>query len=193
MNTRTKQILCCTSLCTLLAAAVAQTAGDQPSTTGTAGSPSGAQTGMQPAGQTQQFFHAKNLIGQEAKNTQDQKLGKIEDVVFNPQTGEIFAAVGAGRDRYALVPWQAMTVATGKHGKEEVTLNTTKQALDSGPILSADQWQKLNEPTFVQSIYSHYNLQPPGAMGGAGSPTGGTSSGAGAGATGTGPGTTGQP
>lgn len=176
-----KYLIGCTGLSLLTAAALAQQAGQQPSTTGTSGSSSSTQPGMQTASQTQQFYHAKHLLNQEAKDSQGQRLGKIEDILFNPQNGETFAAIGIGgltSQRSALVPWQALNVTMSSRGKEEVTINTTKQTLESGPTITSDQWQQLENPTFVQSIYSHYNLQRPTAMGGTGAGAmGGTSTG----------------
>lgn len=175
MKLLAKSISCCTSLCLLAGTALAQTSQDQPSSSSSSSSSSSQQPGMSQSGQSQQFYHAKDLIGKSAKDTQGQKVGSIHDLIFNPQNGETFAAIGVGSGRYALVPWQAMSV-TGTSGKEEVTLNTSKDKLQSAPTVKSDEWQNLNNPSFTQSIYSHYNLQPPSAMGGAATP-GGSSSG----------------
>jgi len=124
-----------------------------------------------------QFFQAKNILGEKIKNTQDQSLGTIKDLVFNPQ-GQIFGAIDVSGGRYALVPWQALTVTSTGKGKVEISMNTTKDALQSGPTVARDQWDELNNPTFVQSIYSHYNVQPPtGVGGGFGTGTSGSTSG----------------
>ena len=78
-------------------------------------------------------------------------MGSIKDIVFNPQTGETFAALDVGNSRYALVPWQALTVTPkGTKGKGQVTLNATKDSLQSGPTIPQDQWDELNNRTFVQ-------------------------------------------
>jgi sporulation protein YlmC with PRC-barrel domain len=112
------------------------------------------------------FFDAKSLIGTEIMNDQKQELGGLKDVVFNPQNGETFAAIGIAHDRCALVPWQALKIDKNPFGKEEITLNTTKQALDSGPAVKSNDWQELNQRSFAQSIYQHYNLQAPTPVGG---------------------------
>lgn len=112
------------------------------------------------------FCDAKSLIGTEIMNDQKQELGDLKDVVFNPQIGETFVAISVSHDRCALVPWQALQISKTAAGKEEVTLNTSKQALDSGPTVKGNDWQELNQRSFAQSIYQHYNLQPPSSMGG---------------------------
>ena len=114
------------------------------------------------------FYDAKSLIGTEIMNDQKQELGDLKDVVFNPHNGETFVAIGVSHDRCALIPWRALQISKTAAGKAEVTLNTTKQALDSGPTVKSNDWQELNQRSFAQSIYQHYNLQPPTFMGGVG-------------------------
>ena len=134
-------------------------------------------TAMSTAGQ--EFFDAKSFIGTKAKDSQGNSAGDIRDLVFSPQTGEVFAAFDASNNRYYLVPWQALTITQTGHNKQQVTLNVTKQDLESGPTIPRNQWQQLSNTSFTQTIYSHYNLQQPQpAMGGASSRSlGGSSSG----------------
>ena len=112
------------------------------------------------------FFDAKSLLGTEIMNNQKQELGDLKDVVFNPQNGETFAAIGVGHDQCALVPWQALKISKSTSGKEEITLNSSKQALASGPTVKADDWRELNNRSFDQSIYQHYGLNRPTTFGG---------------------------
>lgn len=182
MKAQLKSIIYGTGLAILAGSAFAQTSSDssRSSTAGTSyPSTSGSSSELSAQGSQQQFFQAKNFLNEKVRNTQDDNLGTIKDIVFNPHTGETFAAIDVGNNRYALVPWQALTVtAKGSRGKEQVALNTTKQALQSSPTVPQDQWQELNNRSFVQSIYSHYNVQAPTGMGGtSGTGTGGTSSG----------------
>jgi PRC-barrel domain len=141
-----------------------------------ASEPAGMQSNEGGVQNNQQFYHAKQIIGATANNTAGQKLGRIHDVVFNPQNGEMFAAVAVGDHRFALVPWQALSVTTtlGNHGwwwnsgrEEKVTINTSKESLQSAPSISGKESQRLNDPSFTEKIYSYYNVQAPArAMGG---------------------------
>jgi hypothetical protein len=183
MKPQLKSIIYGTSLAILAGSALAQTSSDSSRSSGVGSgysSSSSSASDQSVQGSQQQFFQAKNFLNEKVRNAQDDNLGTIKDIVFNPHTGETFAALDVGNNRYALIPWQALTVtAKGSHGKEQVALNTTKQALQTSPTVPQDQWQELNNRTFVQSIYSHYNVQPPTGMGGtSGTGTGGTSTGA---------------
>jgi PRC-barrel domain protein len=177
MKKQSKTIICTASLVLLIATAFAQSAADRSTTSGSSGTYQSSST--QPSSQSQpQFFQAKNFIGEKVKNGQDQSLGTLKDIVFNPQNGQFFAAVDIGSSRYALVPWQALNITTTGKNKQEITLNSTKESLQSGPTVMRDQWDELNNPTFVQSIYTHYNVQPPTGVGGSlGTGTSGSTSG----------------
>jgi Uncharacterized conserved protein len=124
------------------------------------------------------FFHTRSLVGQLVKDAKGQTLGSIYDVTFNPETGDIFAAIGVGIGRYALVPWQALIVSVGAGGAGELTLNTTLRDLQAGPLIASNQWGKLADPDFNRSIYSYFKQQAPIAIAGTqGEDLGGVSSG----------------
>ena len=119
-------------------------------------------------------------MGQSVKDVKGQTLGSVYDITFNPETGDTFAVIGVGSGRYALVPWQAFTVTVGTAGQDELSLNMTLQDLQSGPTIASNQWEKLRDPAFVQSIYAQFKLQPQYAIGGTQSgELGGRSDGAG--------------
>ena len=184
MKKQLKTVICATSLALFVGAAFAQSATDRSTTPRSDHSTTPANSGAYQSTTSQQglqsqpqFFQAKNVIGEKVKNSQDQSLGTVKDIVFNPQNGQFFAAIDIGSGRYGLVPWQALNVSNTGKNKYELTLNSTKEALQSGPTVMRDQWDELNNPTFVQSIYSHYNVQPPAMGGSFGTGTSGSTSG----------------
>jgi hypothetical protein len=130
------------------------------------------------------FFHARSLVGQLVKDANGQTLGSIYDIAFNPATGDTFAAIGVGIGRYALVPWEALSVSIGAGGQDELNLNTTLRNLQAGPVIASNQWEKLYDPDFNRSIYRYFKQQPPTAIGGTqGEDLGGVSTGSSSGDT----------
>ncbi len=120
-------------------------------------------------GQSQKFCRVRDLDGARVNDAQGNKIGDVKDILINPQQGETFAAIDVSGGRYAVVPIQALTVSKpgGMVRHAQVTLNATKEELQSGPTLAKNEWQNLDDPSFTQKVYSHYKLQPPsGAMGG---------------------------
>lgn len=124
--------------------------------------------------QSQNFSSSKDLVGANVKDSQGNKVGDISELLINPRTGEAFASIGVDGGRYAVIPIQALNVNRpgGVLRNAEVTLNTSKESLRSGPTLARNEWQQLDSPSFVQSIYRHYNVQQPSAMGGSESQSG---------------------
>lgn len=175
MNTSliTKWILCGTA-CTLAGTSLAQV--DQavpPSVSHVA--PTNHTAVTPEPGQSQQFCRAKDLVGADVKDTDGHTLGSIDDVLFNPKNGEAFVAVGIGDGMYSVIPSQALKVTTGAGlagHKADVTLNATSEILRAGPIIKENQWEHLDNPGFTESVYIHYHLLSPSAIGGAGAPGG---------------------
>jgi hypothetical protein len=129
-------------------------------------------TSAQAANRSRNFHASKDLVGADVKDAQGQKLGDISEIYFNPRHGESFAAIDIGTRRHALVPLAALqvTAPAGAIRNAVVTLNKTKSDLESGPIVSNNAWQQMDDAAFTQRIYSHYNVQAPSAVGGTGSP-----------------------
>lgn len=157
-------------------AALAQANSGNYSGTAATGS-SGTQNWQGSVGTENAFFHAQAIIGTEAEDPQGKNLGKVHDVVFNPATSRIFAAIDVGNNRYALVPWQAVTVSVkgngnnnnngggwwggGNKNSERLVINTTQDALRAGPSISGNQMTLLSNPSFLQSVYTYYRIQEP--------------------------------
>jgi PRC-barrel domain len=109
--------------------------------------------------QSQEFFRASKVIGKDTQTTDNQQPGSIKDIVFNQQ-GQVFALVDIGNNRWAVIPWQAVKPESAK-GNENVVIETTQKALQSGPAVSQDQWGALDNPKFVKAVYSYYHVQEP--------------------------------
>ena len=107
------------------------------------------------------------LKGADVKGKNGEELGKLEDVVINPSTGQIaFAIVGNGTllglgDKPHPVPWQEVKV----NSEKEVTINIDKQKLQSAPTVTQG-YSELNNPEEVVVIYRFYAIEPPGTSGG---------------------------
>ena len=107
------------------------------------------------------FFDVKRLIGENVSSQQGESLGHIKDVAVNSRSGEVFALIGIGNGRDAVVPVEAMHIRKGGNGPQ-VTLNATRQDLQSAPVVQSKDWlDQLNSPGFTQRIYSRYGLAQP--------------------------------
>src|SRR6185503_1798468 len=121
------------------------------------------QTSTREAGKSQTFCSSKDIVGANVKDSAGQKIGDISEIYMNPKTGEAFAAIDVSGHRHALAPVQALNVtpSRGLLHNAEVTINKTKAELESSPTIANKEWQKLDDSSFTQSIYSYYNVQKP--------------------------------
>ncbi|HWI57308.1 MAG TPA: PRC-barrel domain-containing protein [Bacillota bacterium] len=144
----------------------------------TAAQPANQPTAAQPAGASATDIRLSKLKGAEVKSNAGETLGKMEDLVIDPQTGKIrFAILGRGGvlgmgAKHVPVPWQAVTVQSEK----QFTLNVDKQKLQTAPTVKSD-YSDLQNPEYVVNVYKFYEIQP--AIGAPGETPGGMGTGTG--------------
>jgi sporulation protein YlmC with PRC-barrel domain len=109
-----------------------------------------------------------DLLSLAVYGTENEKLGKIEDIVVDPASGKISYAVlsfggilGMG-DKYFAVPWNDVRVffkgATSAGTQKEVycTLDVSKEALKNAPGFDKNQWPNFADPTFASDVQKFY-------------------------------------
>ena len=122
-------------------------------------------------------LHASKLIGAEVKSNNGEKLGKLEDIVIDAQTGRAtFAVIGKGGvlklgEKRLPVPWQALRIDSEK---QVTLLNADKDKLASAPTMQSDTFSDLDNQDFVVVVYKFYEIPVPAA--GAGETPGGSQS-----------------
>lgn len=113
------------------------------------------------------------------KSESGQDLGKLDDLLIDPRTGQVRCVVlGRGGifgfgETLVPVPWQTVTSASSK----ELTMNVTVQQLRGAPKLEKD-YANLNSPGFLAKVDEYYS-KAPAAVGGPGETPGGTEKGTG--------------
>lgn len=130
--------------------------------------PFAAQRGESTKGMKGDVFRASKLIGADVENLQGEKLGKLEDLVIDPQTSEIAYAVlslggflGLG-EKYFAVPWNAFSPAFSPTGSEEPApiLNVQKEQLKNAPGFDKNNWPDMANRQWGEKIHSFYGQEP---------------------------------
>lgn len=110
---------------------------------------------QQASQQVQDVNKASKLIGMSVKNTQNEDLGQIKDIVVDFKSGKVAYAVlahgttlGFGGKMIA-VPFNALTVQTGE---KALLLNLPKQQLAQAPGFNEDNWPDLNSGAAQRTI-----------------------------------------
>ena len=105
---------------------------------------------------------ASDLIGTKVQGTDGKNLGKIKDLVINPEEGDIqyavldfggFAGIG---DKYFAVPWEALQI---DRENKRLALDLHKKDLKDAPGFDKNNWPDLSEQQVV--IYEFYEVPQP--------------------------------
>jgi sporulation protein YlmC with PRC-barrel domain len=107
---------------------------------------------------------ASKLIGADVENAQGEDLGQIEDIVLDPQDGQVAYAVlsfggflGLG-EKYFAIPWSALTAKAGED--DTLILNVDKERLKNAPGFDKNSWPNMADRTWGQEIHSYYGVAP---------------------------------
>lgn len=89
---------------------------------------------------------ASKIIGKEVRNTQNEKIGKVKDLVVDTRSGRIAYAVLStggmfGDGKLIAVPLDALSL---KPGEKHFLIEAAKDRLAAAPGFSEDNWPKLN-------------------------------------------------
>jgi sporulation protein YlmC with PRC-barrel domain len=105
------------------------------------------------------LLSASTLTGDEVVNLNDEKLGKIEDIMLDTHEGKIRYAVlsfggflGMG-DRLFAIPWSALTLDAPN---KRFTLDVDQERLKNAPGFNKDNWPSWSDPAWSASVDSYY-------------------------------------
>jgi sporulation protein YlmC with PRC-barrel domain len=112
-------------------------------------------------------YRFSDLKSMHVENPQAEKLGKIEDLIYDPQNGQINYAIigmggflGFGEKQYA-VPVSQLTVQEGPaNTPRRIVLNRDKKSLENAPGFDANQWPKLNDRSWAADVDRFYGTKP---------------------------------
>lgn len=87
------------------------------------------------------FNKASKLTGMAVRNKQNEKIGKISEVVIDLDSGKVAYAVLSTGGKLVAVPIQAFTV---QKGEKDLLVNLDKKQLDQAPGFAKNDWPELN-------------------------------------------------
>jgi hyperosmotically inducible protein len=106
---------------------------------------------------------ASKVIGMPVKNLQDEKLGKVDNLLIDLASGRVVQVIvssggflGLG-DELSAVPPAAFRFNAER---DEVRLDVSKDALAKAPHFKASEWPNLDSPVYVDSVYRAYRVEP---------------------------------
>jgi sporulation protein YlmC with PRC-barrel domain len=110
---------------------------------------------------------ASRLIGAEVTNSRQEELGRIDDLVVDPDGRVSYlilsrgGIMGVGGDRIA-VPVSAAQPRLNEEGRCIVALD--KQTLDAAPSFASNQWPDLSSPGWQDEVRGYFRTGEGGAQ-----------------------------
>lgn len=99
---------------------------------------------------------AQKLIGQEIRNQKNEKLGKLDDVVLDLESGRvIYAVVSVTGGKVGVPPNTLWQTAENK----PLMSNLDQQKLSGAPKFTSEIQNNLGSVNFASEVYRHFNQQ----------------------------------
>ena len=106
---------------------------------------------------------ASTLIGDPVVNRKGEDLGKIEDIMIDPENGRVGYAVlsfggfmGMG-DKLFAVPMQAMKLA---REDKRFVLDVDKERLKNAPGFDKNAWPSMADRRWATDVHTYYGTRP---------------------------------
>ncbi|MEY2486609.1 MAG: hypothetical protein QOH39_2257 [Verrucomicrobiota bacterium] len=106
---------------------------------------------------------ASEAKGAKVRNLQNEEIGYIEDVLLDPDTGEVRFAVlnvggflGIGGTKVA-VPWNALQISKDGN-KPKYVLDATKDRLEKAPKMEGKHYERLYARQEAEPIFVYWHV-----------------------------------
>jgi sporulation protein YlmC with PRC-barrel domain len=104
---------------------------------------------------------ANQVYGKEVISSDNQKIGKLNNLVVDLESGRIlYATIGATGDRLAVVP--EIFAKTPAQNAKNVRVNVTKQKIEGAPKFTGneDKPEELGNAAFIAKVYQYFGVNP---------------------------------
>ncbi len=125
--------------------------------------PDGERQWMIPAARLGHTQRASKVMGLPVMNRQDEKIGDVDNMLVDVQSGRIVAVVissggflGLGDELSAVPP----TALSFNAERDTLQLDASKDTLTASPRFKSDQWPDFNQPAYSDSVYRSYKVEP---------------------------------
>jgi sporulation protein YlmC with PRC-barrel domain len=106
---------------------------------------------------------ASTLTGEDVRNTKDEKLGDIKEIMIDVPTGRVAYAVlsvggvlGLG-DKLFAIPWSALELDTEN---KCFRMEAEKELFKNAPGFDKDAWPTMADETWARSVHVYYGAIP---------------------------------
>lgn len=111
------------------------------------------------AGAGRPLFQASRIIGIPARSARGEDLGRIQDLVIDPMTGQALYVVvdlGSPQGQLRAIPWSLW-----RHTGNTFNVDLNRDRLTSAPTFTQDDIQNLSRPEWRTRLEQHYGVTSP--------------------------------
>ena len=107
------------------------------------------------------IFRVSKVIGMQVKTTEGEKLGEIEDVAVNIETGQVayvvlsFGGFFGLANKWFAVPWAEFSLVNDER-ENYFTIETTKDKLKKLPGFDKEDWPDLVNSDWDKLVEEHH-------------------------------------
>ena len=113
---------------------------------------------------SQQLVDASKLDGRDVYDFHGQKLGHLDQVLIDPQSGQVRYGVLEVDKTWSLndpkiaVPWGSFAVKPGDNNAVNLSLDATKEKLENAPKFKAGDANRLFSKEASAPVYSYWSI-----------------------------------
>lgn len=100
---------------------------------------------------------ASDLTGKDIHNTKDDDLGRIADLIIDPDQGRVMYGVLSHRGRMFAIPWNALALSTNA---KKLVLNVNKEQLTDANSFTNDKWPDFTNGGWAAETHRVYAVTP---------------------------------
>jgi PRC-barrel domain len=115
----------------------------------------------------EQVILAGKIRGAKPTNTQNQELGKLEDLLLDREDRVAFVVLGRGGllgigANYIPIPWATLSLSKSKESAATtVTIDATKERLDKAPMINGDNYATLLARGLAKEVRHYFGVKEP--------------------------------
>jgi sporulation protein YlmC with PRC-barrel domain len=110
----------------------------------------------------QMIFGSSNLVGLNVYDEQNQKLGKLDDLILDTHEGQVVCAIldTGMRGKDITVPWNAFRLEKQQDADRYwLVLNKTPEQLANAPTFDPNQWPNFADQQWRQSVDQFFGVR----------------------------------
>jgi len=113
--------------------------------------------------QTTRLISSSQVEGTPVYNLDGEKLGSVDSVMIDRESGQVVYAVmafggflGLGEKRHPM-PWKTMIYDKQREG---YVVSLSREELEGAPNMNAGEYGELGDRDYEETVYTHYKAEP---------------------------------